>query len=215
MAATEKELKNLQPDSLDGKRTSYRLTRKSARMLGFPESATRRLGQTALIRRYAIQWFTEVDRKAERWLCNPREYPELFSVDAHRLPRGNFYVECVNQENRLGFVIEDFGSDVRRIVRRAIDHLDRFLEHGWFDDLIAGERFAISFLTVTQAKARSLERQFERGVDQRLSRALRQVTGQRHAMIHTDFLVVPGLIDLLPTHNSRGGGHVRTGRKEP
>lgn len=72
----------LQPELLDGKRKYLRLTSSAARMLGFPESVARPLGRNALIGRYGLQWFIEVDGTGKRWLCSRGDLNEL--TDDHR-----------------------------------------------------------------------------------------------------------------------------------
>ncbi len=173
-----------------------------ARLLGFPAHVTIPLGRTALIRRYAIQWFIEIDGSEKRWLYHPRDYPELFQIEAHRLPRANFYIEKCDQGTEMGFAVEDYGSDARRITRRAIDLLERFLEHGWFDDLIAADRFGVVFLTLTSGKAESLERQFKQSCQRRLALPLTRLGSKRMARIAAEYLVVPGLIDLIPSERA-------------
>jgi hypothetical protein len=191
----------VRPEPLDGKRVYYRLTRKGAKLLGYSVHVTLPMGTTALIRRYALQWFFEMDGHGKRWHCNPRDCPDLFPVHGHRLPRGHFYLEKGDDGNVLGFAIEDYGSDVRRISRRAVDHLQRFLEHGWFDDLIRAQRFGVTFLTATDDKATAIERQFGRDSQRRLTPLLRQLAGKKGASILCDCLVVPGLLELLPSES--------------
>lgn len=197
----------LQPEMLDGKRKYFRLTSEAARMLGFSPTVARPLGRTSLIRRYAIQWFIEVDGKDRRWLCNPRDYPDLFPIGNHRLPRANFYLENRDGVTEVGFAVEDFGSDTRRITRRAAGLLERFLQHGWFDELIAADRFSISFLTITEGKAQALEKQFQRDLSRRIHRQLRRLIRTRQQGLRPTFRVVPALIDLIP--NDVGGGRNR------
>lgn len=189
----------LQPYPLDGKRVYYCLTRRAARLFGFSYRTTSSLGYTALIRRYAVQWFIEVDGQDERWLCQPSDYPELFPARCKKLPRANYYLQNSGESTELGIALEDYGSDARRVVRRAIDLLDRLLQNGWFDDLIIANRFAISFLTMSTTKAHSIERHFERLCERHLSRRLNQLSPRRPGRITADYVVVPGLIDVIPT----------------
>ena len=167
-------------------------------MLGFSQHVTRPLGRTALVRRYALQWFIELDCPEDRWRCDPRDYPELFALDGHRLPRANFFIEKVEGETRLGFALEDYGSDVRRLSRRGVDMLERFLDRGWFDELIGARRLLVIFLTVTDGKAESLRRQFQRDSRKRLTPLLRRIRVPGEPAILSDCVVVPGLLELLP-----------------
>jgi hypothetical protein len=188
----------VQSEPLDDKRVYYQLTPTSARMLGFSRHITRPLGPTALVRRYALQWFIEIDRHRDRWLCDPRDYPQLFSIDGHRLPRANFFIDKVEGDTRLGFALEDYGSDVRRLSRRAVDMLERFLDRGWFDELIAAQRLLVTFLTLTDDKATALARQFRRDSRKRLNPMLRRIRVSGQPAILSDYVVVPGLLGLMP-----------------
>ena len=191
------EFRYVRSELLDGQRNFYRLTRQGARLVGFPDHVTSPVGTTALVRRYALQWFIEIDGRNRRWRCNPRDYPEMFSLDGHRLPRANFYVEQMPDETMLGFAIEDYGSDVRRLSRRACDLLQRFLEHGWFDELMGAQRFAITFLTSDTGKAKAIEKQFLRDSQRRLATMLRQIPSETSASVIAESICVPGLAELV------------------
>ena len=80
-------------DQLDRNRNFFRLTARGARLIGASSSVTDPLGRSTLLRRFALQWFLEVDGQESRWHCNPRDYPDLFAIDGDRLPRANFYLE--------------------------------------------------------------------------------------------------------------------------
>lgn len=189
-------------DQPDGNRNFYQLTSRGAKMIGAPMEVTSQLGATALIRRYALQWYFDVDGNASRWPCNPRDYADLFPVQGDRLPRANFYLEETTAGKVLGFAIEDYGADSRRISRRAVDLLERFLAQHWFDDLFAAKRFAVTFLVATAEKAAALELQFQRDSQRRIAQPLRQIAGQQSASVLTDYVVVPGLLPLIPPTNS-------------
>lgn len=74
---------------------------------------------------------------------------------------------------------------------------------------VAADRVSVTFLTVTEFKAITLRRHFERMSAQRLSRLLRQVTGKPAPLIPMDARVVPGLINLLPhsVHTHQANRH--------
>ena len=187
---------------MDSRRVYYRLTADAARALGFSVEATRPLGRTSLIRRYALQWFMCLDGRDKRWNCNPRDYPQLFSVDGHRLPPANFYIEKKGGETRFGIAVVDFGTDARRLARRTVDALERFLRHGWFDKVITAGKFEVTVLTVTAGKARSLQALLRRGVRQRLYAWLEELSDNYDSIIELRCPVVPGLLPLLPGERS-------------
>ena len=185
-------------DQPDGIRNFYRLTAKGASIIGAPPQSTVRLGRTALVRRYVLQWYLEVAGKETRWRCDPHDYPDLFKLDAKRLPRENFYFEETQHGTLLGFAVGDYGSDSRRLVRRTVDTLQQFLEQRWFDELFAARRFTVTFLTATLEKAVSIEEEFDRESARRLAALLRQIPSSSSATILTDYAVIPGLLQLLP-----------------
>ena len=189
-------------DHPDGNRNFFRLTVKGAKLIGASPNVTAPLGRTALLRRYALQWFLEVDGQESRWHCNPRDYPDLFALEGHRLPRANFYLEEAADGTMLGFAVEDFGSNSRRISRRAVDLLERFLAQRWFDELFAARRFGVTFLVATPEKATAIENHFQRDSQRRLATLLRQIPSSTTATILTDYVVVPGLLSLLPTSST-------------
>lgn len=189
-------------DRPDGNRNFFRLTPRGAKVIGAPMSVTNSLGRTALLRRYALQWFLDVNSQNTRWQCNPRDYPDLFDVAGDRLPRANFYLETTEAGTMLGFAVEDYGSDSRRISRRAVDMLERFLTKHWFDELFAGYRFGVTFLVATPEKATAVKHQFERDSQRRLATHLRLIPSEKSARIVADYVVVPGLLSLIPTSSN-------------
>ena len=189
-------------DRLDGNRNFFRLTRRGAKLIGAPDAATMPLGTTALLRRYALQWFLDVDGRDTRWHCDPRDYPDLFAIEGQRLPRANFYLEETPSGTLLGFAVEDYGTDSRRVSRRAVELLERFLEQRWFDELFAARRFAVTFLVATPEKSVAIEHHFGRDSQRRLASLMRQIPSSTTAAVVTDYLVIPGLLSLLPTTSS-------------
>lgn len=169
--------------------------------MGFGKNVCHALGRTALIRRYSFQWFIEVNGHDKRWSCRPDDHPELFAVCGDRKPRGNFFIETCEQGTVLGIAIGDFGSDARRVSRRAVDAIEKYVQRGWFDELICAGRFMVVFLTVTSCKADSLARQFERDSKNRLTTPLRRLGAEQPIL--ADFVVVPGLVDMLPPSPSK------------
>lgn len=187
-------------DQIDGSRSFFRLTPRGAKVVGAPQSVTKELGRTALLRRYSLQWFLELDAKHARWTCHPRDYPDLFPIQGQRLPRGNFYFEETERGNMLGFAVEDYGADPRRIARRAVDTVERFLKQHWFDDLMVAGRFGLTFLVATESKAKAIELQFHRESIRRLKPWFQKLTSNGNDCIVQSYRVVPGLLSLIPHH---------------
>jgi len=187
----------LQPELLDGKRKYVRLTSAAARTLGFADSVARPLGRNSLIGRYGLQWFIEVDGAGKRWHCRRRDLQELFGGKLRGGTRRKVYVESDERGSLIGFAVVDLGGDARRMVRSMADALERHLEEAWLDDLVAENRFEVTFLTVTEGKAASLAEGFNRAVEQRLGSQLRNISNS--ASIPARTIVVPGLVDLVPT----------------
>jgi hypothetical protein len=189
----------LKPEPLDSHRVYYRLTNRAVRLLGAPKEAARALGPQAKIGRYAVLWFICMDRPGARSLFNPRDFPDQFDIGPNRLPRPNFYIERISdEEHRLGFIIVDHGSHVRRILRKAADTLVRFLRHGWFDAYVRDRAFALTVLTPTAAKKRSILLNLEASVTERLRHPLRRLSMRdTDCPIHLDALVVPQLSNLI------------------
>lgn len=185
-------------DQIDGSRNFFRLTPSNAKVIGAAKSVTEPLGRTALLRRYSLQWFLEVDLQSSRWVCHPRDYPDLFPIEGQRLPRGNFYFEATEQGNLLGFAVEDNGSDPRRIARRAVDTIERFLKQHWFDDLLVAGRFGLTFLVATEEKAKTIKLQFHRESLRRLKPWFQKLTSSHTDCLVQNYRVVPGLLALIP-----------------
>ena len=97
----------------------------------------------------------------------------------------------------LGFAVEDYGTGAQRISRRAVDLLERFLAKGWFDELLVAGRFGVTFLVATSEKATAIESSFVRDMQRRLRPILHRTAGSQ-ASVLADYVVVPGLLSLLP-----------------
>jgi len=192
-------------DQVDGSRNFFRLTPRGAKVIGAPQAVTKPLGRTALLRRYSLQWFLEMDSSGDRWTCHPRDYPDLFPIQGQRLPRGNFFFEATSKGNTLGFAVEDYGADARRIARRAVDTTERFLKQHWFDDLIVAGRFELTFLVATEEKAKTIEFQFHRESLRRLKPWIQKLTSNNPDLINRNYKVVPGLLALIPPQTPSPG----------
>ncbi len=145
--------------------------------------------------------------RTKRIRLGPRDHEVLTYVGQQRMA----WLEALQQLERtdddathFGFAVVDFGSDVRRVTRRTLDLLERFRQRGWFDDLIAAGRFDLTVLTLTEAKARTLQGQLERSIQTRLADWVRQAGGaaQNRSPVRLKLLVVPRLLDLVPSQTS-------------
>lgn len=180
----------LSPEPLDGRRVCYRLTVQGAHTLGERRFRVRPLGNRAKAERYAVLWFICIDQPGTRSLLNPREFPDQFPLGPQRLPRAHFYLEQTPAGRaELGYLLVDYQSDPRRIVRRATDTIDRFLEQGWFDQFLSGSAFKLMLLSTSAGRARDLQQQIQRH--------WRAVFRHAAHLPQLAAVTVPGLADLL------------------
>ena len=70
------------------------------------------------------------------------------------------------------------------------------------DELFAAQRFVVTFLVATPEKAQAIEQHFERDAKRRLASLLRQIPSNSTASVLTDYVVIPGLLTLLPPTSS-------------
>jgi hypothetical protein len=211
----EKKLDLLKSEPILGTRkVYYRLTPKGAKQIGLKNVRCGRLGDSKLPQCYAMLWFTRFDDpSANRTPCRPREFTELFSFGDYRLPKVDFYIAEEKQlgekgpEILFGFTITDFNSDIRRIVGRAKKHLRGFLQRGWFDQLIAAQRFELAILTLSEEKKRSIDLMLNRELRRVLKRELLKFPANENGSfpIKTRVVVIPGLKDLIPGHRKLKG----------
>ncbi len=189
------------PEPLDARRVYYRLTPKGARLIGAAKEAARPLGLQARVERYALLWFFCVECPGKRTPFHPRKFPEQFKLQGERLPRKNFYVEeDASGEVCLGYVMVDHRADTRRLVRKAAATLQRFLRRGWFDEYLRAGAFALTVLTATEEKQKSLERALQRRLPEFLRPHLDHlgaVAGET-LPLKLSVRIVPGLADVLP-----------------
>lgn len=193
----------LRPEPLDGRRVVYRLTRRGAKLLGAPLHLARPMGPQARIERLAVLLFIHGKEMPQRNLISNQKLRESFNLHGHRLPRQRFFIEEKADQHHLGFVVVDHGAHYRRIVRKAVRFLSRFLRHGWFDDYIRNGQFTLTVLTVTELKERALRHELKRHLKEILGRplaALRPPGADRWPLPVTT-VVIPDLIDLIPGKN--------------
>jgi hypothetical protein len=180
----------LHPEPLDAKRVYYRLTPRAARLLGAPFDVARPLGPQARLYRYAVAWFIHVDGRRRRTLFNPHDFHEQFPVTGHRLPRSHFYIEDSADQPRLGYILVDHGAHVRRVVRKAVKVLGRFLYHGWFDEYIRDKAFVLTVLTFLAGKKASIERRLRPALVSSLSYHLTRLSAVIGAAVDLRELVM-------------------------
>jgi hypothetical protein len=190
----------LRPIPLYGSRVAYQLTYRGAGVIGAPSSLARPLGVQARVERYAMLRFIYDRSETKRRPMTNAKLREFYPLAGHRLPRQRFFLEERPTGDYLGFVVVDHGGHERRIVRKAVDFLQRFLRHGWFDDDIADGQFVLTILTINDFKRRSIA--------YGLKKKLRQVLGKPLASLHppypgnwplpVEIVVIPQLLNLIP-----------------
>lgn len=190
-------------EPLDGHRVYYRLTALGAKCADGGKEDARRLGRQAKLERYAILWFLNLESATPRSLLNPRNYPEQFPVQGHRLPRLNFFVE---DPPRIGFMLIDHGAHPRRLMQKAARKLERFLRLGWFDEYIRSRLFSLVILTPSDRSKQHLSRHLARYLLQVLHARLEPFqTGKGDLPIDIRAELVPGLDSLLFSKPNRRG----------
>ena len=193
----------LASEPLDTQRVYYRLTSKGARAIGISTSDTWALKKQGRIHRYAVTWFIHAQRPGERALVNPHDYPERFPVGGHTLPRCPFFLDDTEEKLRLGIILVDHNAHVRRMSRKTVKLLGRFLHHGWFDGFISQGAFMVTILTFLKDRKRAFDRQVPGAIRKRLGCALSRICPDyavRNPII-VQVHVIPGM-DLIVTHGS-------------
>jgi hypothetical protein len=190
----------LRPVPLYGSRVAYQLTHRGAGVIGARSSIARPLGVQARVERFAMLRFIYDRGDAKRRLMTNAKLREFYPLAGHRLPRQRFFLEEKPTGDYLGFVVVDHGGHERRIVQKAIDFLQRFLRHGWFDDDIREGQFVLTILTLNDFKRRSIA--------YGLKKKLRQILGKPLAALHAPYpgnwplpveiVVIPQLVNLIP-----------------
>ena len=191
----------LRPIPLYGSRVAYQITRRGANVVGFSPGLARPLGIQSRVERLAVLNFIH-DSKHEkkRRLISNRRLREHFPLAGHRLPRQRFFIEERPDGDYLGFIVVDHGGHERRIVRKAVSFLQRFVKRGWFDDYLRSGQFVLTILTLNDFKARA--------ISYGLKKLLKEILGKPLAGLHAPYprgwplpveiVVVPGVINLLP-----------------
>ena len=191
----------LKPVGLANRRICYQLTRRGCAFLGAPQSFAKPLGRRAKARRYALQWYVCVEAAGRRRLCHPRDLPQVMNVKRDVLGEMNSFLEqdaC--GRTRFGVCIVDYATDVRRLVRRIGNVVERFLTRHWFDGVIQSGSFRLVILTVTEGKKAAIETRLLKKLQARLGRLLEAVTPESSEQAFVvEVCVVEGLIDVIGT----------------
>ena len=191
----------LRPVPLYGSRVVYQLTWRGASLVGVSGSLARPLGIQSRVERLAVLNFIHDLKNAhKRRLITNAKLREKFPLCGHRLPRQRFYLEERPDTDFLGFIVVDHGGHERRIVRKAVSFLQRFVKQGWFDDYLRSGQFVLTILTLTDFKGRAIA--------YGLKTLLKAILGKPLAGLHKPFpggwplpveiVVVPGVINVLP-----------------
>ena len=195
----------LRPVPLYGSRVAYQLTWRGANTVGVSPSLARPLGIQTRVERLAILNFIhDLNCEHKRRIVTNARLREYFPICQHRLPRQRFYLEERADTDYLGFIVVDHGGHVRRIVRKAVEFIHRFVKRGWFDDYLHSGQFILTILTLTEFKGREIKHG--------LRKLLKAVLGPDLAKLHKPFpggwpipveiVVVPGVINVLPGKTS-------------
>lgn len=191
----------LRPVPLYGSRVAYQLTWRGANTIGISPSIARPLGIQSRVQRLAVLNFIhDLKSPFKRRLFSNAKLREFFPMSGHRLPRQRFYIEERPEGDFLGFIVIDHGGYDRRIVRKAVKFLKRFVKRGWFDDYMRSGQFLLTILTLNEFKGRSIA--------YGLKKLLKLVLGKQLVALHKPFpggwplpveiVVVPGVINVLP-----------------
>jgi len=185
----------LKPEPLDARRMYYRLTRRGTRVLGISPKHASPLKRLGRVKRYALASFLYSGQPGTRTLFNPKEFPEAFSLQGHRLPRHPFYLDRSTDQLRLGIVLVDHNAHVRRTVHKTLKPLGRFLRLGWLDEYIRSEAFVVTILTSSEFQKTLIRRHLVHSVHghfgYQLSRLRPDV--QDRLLVDLNPQVVPGL----------------------
>ncbi len=193
----------LRPVPLYGSRVAYQLTPRGANAVAVSPSLTRPLGIQSRVQRLAVLNFIH-DLKSEykRRLFTNAKLREFFPMSGHRLPRQRFYIEERPQGDFLGFIVVDHGGHERRIVRKAVSFVERFVKRGWFDDYLRSGQFVLTVLTLNEFKGRSigfgLKRLFRKVEEVRTALAALHKPFPGGWPLPVEIVVVPGVINILP-----------------
>ena len=186
---------------LDTRRVYYRLTTQGARAVGVSPKDIPTLKKQGRAKWYAVSWFIQADQPGKRALINPHDYPEQFPVAGQRLPRGPFFLDRSGEKPRLGIIMVDHNADQRRICRKTLKILGRFLRKGWFDEFISQDAFVVTILTFSERRKQVFDRRIPPAITKQFRSALSRLRPDMAEGTPTlvQVCVVPGL-DAIVTH---------------
>ena len=135
-----------------------------------------------------------------------KEFRSKFSdLYVHGMRSGNFFRERRPEQNRLGFILVDYGKNPKKIVRKVSDILTRCHKHLIFDQMIHRGLFLMAVLTSSEPKRQLIRKALEEG--------LKTTTEIRVELVPElqDILVNRGKIPRRP----RGTARAKTPSGEP
>jgi hypothetical protein len=165
----------LRAEPLDAKRSYYRLTSRGGRRINPLSKCPRALKKQGRVQRYAVSWFIHADCPGKRALVNPFDYPEQFPVTGHRLPNHPFFLDRSDGHPRFGIILVDHNAHYRRMPRKTVMLLGRFLRHGWFDTFIRQDAFVVAILTFSEDRKRAFARHVPHAIAEQLGYPLSQL----------------------------------------
>jgi hypothetical protein len=193
------ELGYLKSEPLDAQRVYYRLTPRGARLIAASRKYAQPLKRQGKIERYAVTWFVHADLPGHRVLLNPTDYPDRFPVAGHRLPRRPFFLDRSDGRSRLGVLFVDHNAHYRRMSRKTVAVLGRFLRHGWFDTFIRQDVFAVVILTFSPHRKQTFEKHVSRAIADQLGYPLSllrpELAGAVPSLVHVH--VIPELESMI------------------
>ena len=198
--------RHLRPQSLDGVRVAYRLTRRGCREIGVSERLARPLGPRAKVERLAVLAFLYQSPETRKAIVGQKLRDFLELDRGERLPKATFFMENSDTRTRLGVLFIDCGGHPRGIATRSARKVSRYLDEHWFDDEIRARRFVLSILTGRKSKVTSLKKYVANALDTDLEWAARQLLGDEllSDFLQVEVVHVPEIENLLPGRNDRG-----------
>lgn len=142
----------LRSNPLFGKRVYYQLTFAGCRTLGVSHRAAQTIGQSKIIRQFALQSFLFLGDDAHRTLLTREQIVKLLSFEGNQTPARYFYVSDELGQRRFGYTIVDFGNDVSRYADRIKKRLLWLSKRERIRDFVATGVFEVSLLTLSEGK---------------------------------------------------------------
>ncbi len=144
----------------------YRLTRSACTHFGVSRRLSEKIGVQALKMNYGILHFCFTSSPPRRLLDADELKVVLFGQDVpkpdQKNPQGNFYLEKSSNHVRLGHVYVDCRSDARRLIKKVFSFIDKRRHIQEFRELVAQDRFVVSFVTESTGKAKAIQVAAER-----------------------------------------------------